>query len=86
MFADDRMNRLAGFLLGCICICLACVPCITHSCADVDQYCSNCNKKLTQRPYDKPVRVVAVRESDMQVSKYPASQQVPSEQPGQTYK
>lgn len=37
-------------------------------------------------PYDKPNRVVAVRENELQVSKYPASQQVPSEQPGHVYK
>jgi len=82
----STMTVLSGFLLGCLCICLACLPCIMHSCADVDQYCSNCNKKLTHMPYDKPIRVVAVRENELQVSKYPASQQVPSEQPGQVYK
>lgn len=57
-------------LIGILCICAACIPCIARSCQDVDQYCSECGKKLTHKPYDGATQVVAVGPADMAPSKY----------------
>lgn len=53
------LSSLAGVLVGFFCICLACLPCIMHTCADVDHFCSNCNRQLTHRPYEGTTAVVA---------------------------
>ncbi|KAI1857895.1 hypothetical protein JX265_007660 [Neoarthrinium moseri] len=37
---------LAGIGIGCLCICLACLPCMLHWFYDVDHYCTHCNQRV----------------------------------------
>ncbi|SMQ52525.1 unnamed protein product [Zymoseptoria tritici ST99CH_1A5] len=80
----STMTWLSGVVLGFFCICLACLPCIAHSCQEIDHYCGNCGKQLTHRPYEGQVQLVGVPPAAMVPSQYPMTQAMPPQHPHPT--
>ncbi|KAI6372432.1 hypothetical protein MCOR25_003753 [Pyricularia grisea] len=54
----SSMTYLLGVLIGCICICAACVPCLAGMCQDVTHFCTNCNQRVAHIPYSGGVQVI----------------------------
>ncbi len=51
------LPRVAGVACCLLCVCLACVPCLTHWFEETNYFCSQCNKKVAKRS-DSGVMVV----------------------------
>lgn len=54
----SSMTYLIGVLIGCICICAACIPCMAGMCQDVTHFCTNCNQRVAHIPYSGGVQVI----------------------------
>ncbi|KAI1771049.1 hypothetical protein F4818DRAFT_430967 [Hypoxylon cercidicola] len=53
-------QTLAGVVLCCICVCLACLPCIGGWCENVNIFCSSCNSRVATLPHDGPIQLAPV--------------------------
>ncbi|ORY68405.1 uncharacterized protein BCR38DRAFT_481896 [Pseudomassariella vexata] len=56
---DSSMTIVAGIALGCLCICLACLPCILHWCQNIDHYCTGCNQRVVHIQHGGVPQVIA---------------------------
>ncbi|KAI7485403.1 hypothetical protein KC351_g3942 [Hortaea werneckii] len=56
---ESNMTYVLAVLCCCICVFLTCIPCLAHWFANVDHYCSECDKQVTHQPHDGPVEVLS---------------------------
>jgi len=52
------IHSIIATLFCFILIIAAIIPCLAHWCSNVDHYCSECNQRVTHRPYNEGVEVL----------------------------
>ena len=63
--------RMAALLCCLTCgICCVCLPCLMGWAQDTSHYCTNCNHRVTFKPHEGPIQVMAPKSPDKVISQY----------------
>ena len=69
------MTIITGIGIGCLCICLACLPCMMGWFQDVDHFCTNCNQRVAMVADGRPAQAIYPQENVPQQYKMGAPHQ-----------